>query len=186
MHGGGRRFESGWLHAVTASRQIRAIALLPGVVVVLVPAAVLAVFGADVGWGLGGAAAALPVLLGAALIAAGFGLWLWTVRLFARLGGGTLAPWDPPRTLVVEGPYRHLRNPMITAVLAVLAGEAALFGSLPLLIWFGLFFALNYVGFRTYEEPGLERRFGEEYRTYKRNVPRWLPRRTPWAPAHPD
>lgn len=163
-------------------RQIRAIAPLPGVVVVAVPLVILLGFGANVGWGLAGVAAALPVLLGAALIALGFALWLWTVRLFARIGKGTLAPWDPPRRLVVEGPYRHVRNPMIAGVLAVLAGEAALFGSLPLLIWFGLFFAANVVGFQFYEEPRLERKFGEEYRTYKRNVPRWLPRRTPWGP----
>jgi protein-S-isoprenylcysteine O-methyltransferase Ste14 len=163
-------------------RQIRAIALLPGVVAVGVPLIILIGFGANVGWGLEGIATALPVLLGAAVIALGFALWLWTVRLFARIGKGTLAPWDPPRRLVVEGPYRHVRNPMIAAVLAVLAGEAALFGSLPLLIWFGLFFAANVVGFQIYEEPGLERRFGEEYRTYKRNVPRWLPRRTSWGP----
>lgn len=163
-------------------RQIRAIALLPGVVVVAVPLVILIGFGANVGWGLDGVAAALPVLLGAALITLGFALWLWTVRLFARIGKGTLAPWDPPRRLVVEGPYCHVRNPMIAGVLAVLAGEAALFGSLPLLIWFGLFFAANVVGFQIYEEPRLERRFGEEYRTYKRNVPRWLPRRTPWGP----
>ena len=168
---------------MTVGRQIRAIALLPGVVVVLVPALILAGGDADAGWGLDGVAAVLPILLGAALILAGFALWLWTVRLFARLGKGTLAPWDPPRSLVVEGPYRHLRNPMIAAVLAVLAGEAVLFGSLPLLIWFGLFLAANYIGFRVYEEPSLERRFGEEYRAYKRNVPRWLPRWTPWAPA---
>ena len=104
------------------------------------------------------------------------------MRLFARIGRGTLAPWDPTRHLVVEGPYRHVRNPMITAVLAVLAGEAALFGSPPLLIWCAAFFAINHVFFRLHEEPGLERRFGEEYRAYKRNVPRWLPRRAPWAP----
>lgn len=164
-------------------RQIRAIAALPGVVVVAVPLVVLIGFGANVSWGLDGVAATLPVLLGAALIGLGFALWLWTVRLFARIGKGTLAPWDPPRRLVVEGPYRHVRNPMIAGVLAVLAGEAALFGSLPLLIWFGLFFAANVIGFQVYEEPRLERRFGEEYRTYKRNVPRWLPRRTPWRPA---
>ena len=108
------------------------------------PAAILLAGGSDIGWGLGGALAALPVLLGLALIAAGFALWLWTVRLFDRVGEGTLAPWDPPRRLVVEGPYRHVRNPMITAVLAVLAGEAALFGSPPLLIWLAAFFAINY------------------------------------------
>ena len=164
---------------------MRAIALLPGVVSVLLPAAVLLAFGTDVGWGLDGIAAALTVLLGAALIAAGFALWLWTVRLFAHVGGGTLAPWDPPRNLVVAGPYRHVRNPMIAAVLAVLLGEAALFGSVPLLIWFGGFLAVNYVVFRVHEEPALERRFGDEYRAYKQAVPRWLPRRTPWSTNGP-
>lgn len=167
---------------MSAWRQARAIALLPGTVSVLVPTVILIGTGSNVGWGLGGIVSALPVLLGLALIAAGFMLWLWTVRLFARVGRGTLAPWDPTRSLVVEGPYRHLRNPMIAAVLAVLAGEAVLFGSSPLLIWFGAFFAVNHVFFWLYEEPGLERRFGEDYRAYKRNVPRWLPRRTPWQP----
>jgi protein-S-isoprenylcysteine O-methyltransferase Ste14 len=162
-------------------RQVRAIALLPGVVTVLVPLVVLISTGLNFGWGFGEGVAVLPIFLGLSLIAIGFALWLWTVRLFARIGRGTLAPWDPPRSLVVEGPYRHVRNPMITAVLAVLAGEAALFGSPTLLIWFALFFAINYIVFRLYEEPGLERRFGGDYRTYKHNVPRWLPRRTPWT-----
>ncbi len=126
--------------------------------------------------------ALLPPLAGLALIAAGLALWVWTVRLLARIGRGTLAPWDPTRRLVVEGPYRHVRNPMISAVLCVLLGEASLFGSVALLLWFGVFFALNYVGFLAYEEPGLERRFGGEYLEYKRNVPRWIPRRAPWSP----
>lgn len=147
----------------------------------LVPILVLATTGTDVGWRLDGAAAILPVLLGLALLAAGFALWLWTVRLFARIGEGTLAPWDPTRHLVVAGPYRHVRNPMISGVVAFLAGEAALFGSLRLLIWGVAFFAVNHVGFLVYEEPGLEKRFGDEYRDFKRNVPRWLPRRSPWT-----
>jgi len=165
-----------------AWRQARAIALLPGAVTLLVPAALLLATGSNVGWSLGGIVAVLPVLLGLGLIGGGFALWLWTVRLLARVGKGTLAPWDPTQRLVVEGPYRHVRNPMISAVLTVLAGEAALFGSLPLLIWFAAFFAGNLAFFRLYEEPGLERRFGEDYRAYKRSVPRWLPRRTAWAP----
>jgi protein-S-isoprenylcysteine O-methyltransferase Ste14 len=168
---------------VNAWRQARAIALLPGTVSVLVPIVVLIGTSTNIGWGFGGVAATLPVLLGLALIATGFALWLWTVRLFARIGRGTLAPWDPTRRLVVEGPYRHVRNPMITAVLAVLAGEAALFGSPLLLIWFAAFFGVNYAFFWLYEEPGLVHRFGEDYRAYKRNVPRWLPRRTPWTPS---
>lgn len=161
-------------------RQIRAIALLPGVVTVLVPLLLLRGDDPVVGWGLPRGVAVLPALLGLALIAAGFGLWLWTVRLFARIGKGTLAPWDPTRHLVAAGPYRRVRNPMISAVAAVLAGEAALFGSVPLAIWFGAFLLANHAFFLLVEEPGLERRFGEEYRAYKRDVPRWIPRRTPW------
>ena len=150
-------------------RQVRAIALLPGTVTVVVPAVILlAGRGPDLRWALG-----VP---GIALIACGFALWVWTVRLFARIGGGTLAPWDPTRHLVVEGPYRHVRNPMISAVLAVLLGEALLFGSPALLIWSGAFFAVNWLWFVVYEEPGLVRRFGDEYREYRRRVPRWIPR----------
>lgn len=165
-------------------RQARAIALLPGTAALLVPAAILAIAGgADVGFGLNGALAALPVLAGLALSAAGLALWAWTVRLFARIGKGTLAPWDPTRHLVVEGPYRHLRNPMISAVLAVLIGEAAVFGSAALGAWSAAFFAVNSIHFVVYEEPDLERRFGEEYLEYRRHVPRWIPRRVAWVPA---
>lgn len=148
---------------------------------VFVPAAILLTGDEpSFGWGLNGAAAAIPALAGAALIAAGLALAIWTMRLFATIGRGTPAPWDPPRRLVVEGPYRHVRNPMIAAVLAVLLGEAALFGSSWLLIWTSIVAVVNHLYFLLHEEPRLERRFGEEYRDYKRNVPRWLPRRTPW------
>jgi protein-S-isoprenylcysteine O-methyltransferase Ste14 len=168
---------------VSAWRHATAIALLPGTVAVVVPALILLGEGLNVGAGREGLEAALLVLVGVALIAAGFALWVWTVRLFMQIGKGTLAPWDPTRKLVVEGPYRRVRNPMITSVLAVLLGEAALFGSQGLLTWAALFLGINWVYFVLHEEPGLERRFGEEYRVYRRNVPRWIPRRTPWTPA---
>jgi protein-S-isoprenylcysteine O-methyltransferase Ste14 len=169
---------------VSAWRHARAIALLPGTVAVAVPAVILLTGeGPDIGAGLGGLGGALLALIGVALIALGFALWVWTVRLFMRIGKGTLAPWDPTRKLVVEGPYRHVRNPMITAVLAVLLGEAAVFGSQGLLIWAALFLGINWAYFVLHEEPGLERRFGDEYRAYRRNAPRWIPRRTPWTAA---
>jgi protein-S-isoprenylcysteine O-methyltransferase Ste14 len=136
-----------------------------------------------VGWGLATVLGVLSTALGIALIGSGLLLWAWTVRLFARVGKGTLAPWDPTRRLVVEGPYRHVRNPMIVAVLIVLAGEGLLLGSPGILAWAILFFAANAVFFVAVEEPGLERRFGDKYRLYKRNVGRWLPRVTPWLPG---
>jgi protein-S-isoprenylcysteine O-methyltransferase Ste14 len=164
-------------------RHVRAIVLLPGNVIVVVPALLLLVLeGPNVGWGLGGPGAVVVVLLGAVLNAAGVALWVWTVRLLARIGQGTLATWDPTRHLVVTGPYRHARNPMITAVAGVLLGEAVLFGSPALLVWAGAFLAINQAYFLRYEEPGLERRFGEEYRRYKQHVPRWIPRRRAWRP----
>ena len=70
---------------------------------------------------------------------------------------------------------------MISGVAAILLGEAALIGSPRLLAWFGFFLALNATYIPLVEEPGLVRRFGEDYLVYRRNVPRWLPRLTPWG-----
>ena len=94
-------------------RHLAAIALLPGIVTVAVPAALLS--GAELApWPL--------ALAGAAVLAFGVGMIAWTVALFAGVGQGTLAPWDPPERLVVRGPYRYVRNPMITGVVSVLLG----------------------------------------------------------------
>lgn len=127
----------------------------------------------------------IRVALGALFVAGGFAMWVWTVRLFARIGKGTLAPWDPTERLVIEGPYAHVRNPMITAVLAVLLGEALIFGSTAIALWAAIFAVINHVFFLAYEEPAVERRFGEEYRRYKEHVPRWIPRRSPGRPGSP-
>jgi protein-S-isoprenylcysteine O-methyltransferase Ste14 len=149
------------------ARQLAAVVLLPGTVCVLVPAFLLS----------DAAIAPWPLaLVGGALLALGLGVIAWTVSLFARIGRGTLAPWDPTSKLVVRGPYRYVRNPMISGVLAVLLGEAALFGSTPVLIWAGLVFAVNAVYFPLIEEPGLRERFGAEYDEYAARTPRWVPR----------
>ena len=111
---------------------------------------------------------------GGVLLAAGVGMIAWTVALFAGVGRGTLAPWDPPERLVVRGPYKHVRNPMISGVLAVLLGEAALFGSWAVLGWWAFVFSLNVVYFVLIEEPDLRARFGAEYDAYAARVPRWI------------
>ncbi|HEY7456989.1 MAG TPA: isoprenylcysteine carboxylmethyltransferase family protein [Solirubrobacterales bacterium] len=168
---------SGW-------RQARAIALLPGNVTIVIPALILLLIrGPEIGWGLPGLAAVAVAAIGLGLIATGFSIWLWTVLLFNRIGKGTLAAWDPTSRLVVAGPYAYVRNPMITAVATLLTGEAVFFGSVSILVWAALFIAINFAYFVRFEEPGLERRFGEEYREYRCAVPRWLPRRRPWAPV---
>ena len=128
-------------------------------------------------------AAALPLtrVSGGLLIFAGLTLLTWTIRDFGRIGQGSLAPWDPPQKLVVRGPYRHVRNPMISAVIAILFGQALLLNSLCHLAWATLFSLGNTLYIPRSEEPGLERRFGDDYRGYKQNVPRWLPRPGPFA-----
>jgi protein-S-isoprenylcysteine O-methyltransferase Ste14 len=99
-----------------------------------------------------------------------------TIRLFVMVGKGTLAPWNPTQKLVVQGVYRHVRNPMISGVMFILLDEVFLAASLPLLIWFLIFVVANVVYIPLAEEPGLAKRFGEDYLTYKQNVPRWMPR----------
>jgi protein-S-isoprenylcysteine O-methyltransferase Ste14 len=123
----------------------------------------------------------LPRLVGLALLALGLLLFGWCVLLFARVGQGTLAPWDPTRKLVAVGPYRHVRNPMISGVALVLAALSLLSGSWLVAAWTCTFFCINHVYFLFSEEPGLQSRFGGGYHLYKGHVPRWLPRLSPWT-----
>ena len=113
----------------------------------------------------------------------GLVLMVATISLFMTVGKGTLAPWNPPQRLVVRGVYCHVRNLMISGVLLVVLGEAVLAASLPLLGLFALALIVNVVYIPLSEEPGLAKRFGDDYRTYKQNVPRWVPRLRPWQTA---
>ncbi len=118
--------------------------MLPGVVTLVVPATIVYFTGVmNIGWGLAPPLSWLPLLLGCVLIALGVLLLYKTISLFATVGEGTLAPWDPTQRLVVRGVYRYVRNPMISGVLSILLGEAAFLGSPPVLIWFLVFFAVN-------------------------------------------
>ncbi|HZY57332.1 MAG TPA: isoprenylcysteine carboxylmethyltransferase family protein [Rubrobacteraceae bacterium] len=165
-------------------RHLRAIGLLPGVVTLVVPATIVYLTGVvNIGWGLAPPLSWLPLLLGCVLIALGVLLLYKTISLFATVGEGTLAPWDPTQRLVVRGVYRYVRNPMISGVLSILLGEADFLGSPPVLIWFLVFFAVNATYIPLFEERGLASRFGDDYLAYKRNVPRWIPRLTPWTPG---
>jgi len=160
---------------MTVLRHILSILLLPVTVTLVVPYFVLS------------SRPFLPlslaaVLLGAGVILCGLALVFVTIRYFAALGRGTLAPWDPPRHLVVAGVYRHVRNPMVSGVVLILFGEALVFLSRGLLEWALGFLVVNLIYIPLLEEPMLEGRFGDEYRQYKRHVPRWVPRRTAWTP----
>jgi protein-S-isoprenylcysteine O-methyltransferase Ste14 len=163
-------------------RQLLSVALLPFTVLVLVPLWIAGRYGAGLGIGSGAGALALQ-LAGIALLGVGLGFFWASLRRFVGEGEGTLAPWDPPRRLVVRGPYRYVRNPMISGVVLTLFGEAALLLSLPQLAWAALFLAINLVYLPLVEEPQLVRRFGGSYLEYARHVPRVLPRLRPWTPG---
>ncbi len=116
-------------------------------------------------------------LPGLVAIALGASILIRCIVDFARVGRGTLAPVDPPLTLVIRGLYRYVRNPMYVGVVVVLLGESALFGSTSLLLYTVVFFLLANLFVMIYEEPSLRARFGESYEQYRRSVGRWIPRR---------
>jgi len=100
---------------------------------------------------------------------------LWCIFTFATVGKGTPAPFDPPRRLVIQGPYRFVRNPMYIGAGLALAGAALFYESLPLLGYTSIFFLATHFFVVSYEEPILRQTFGQEYETYCRQVKRWLP-----------
>ncbi|MBW6465977.1 MAG: isoprenylcysteine carboxylmethyltransferase family protein [Brevefilum sp.] len=114
---------------------------------------------------------------------AGLALLITSMVLMIRIAKSTVMPWDPSQNLVVRGPYRHLRNPMILGVIILLIGEALILSSVGVAILAVAFFFLNTLYFILFEEPKLEAQFGEAYQQYKANVPRWLPRLKPWHPG---
>ncbi len=120
------------------------------------------------------------LILGLIFILTGLILLVLTISALIRIGKGALAPWIPTKKLVVIGIYSHVRNPMITGVLSGLIGESILFSSLNIFAWAVIFFIINNIYFSLFEEPGLRNRFGDEYLEYKRNVPRWIPKRNPY------
>ncbi len=160
-------------------RHLVAIILLPGTVTVLVPRWIARRYGVTLSAPHGAPDLAL-VVLGAAALAIGLTLFVASLRRFVTEGRGTLAPWDPPRHLVLEGPYRYVRNPMISGVTFIAFGEALVLRSWPHAVWALAFVAMNVTWIPLYEEPHLEKLFGDEYREYRRHVRRFIPRLSPW------
>lgn len=145
-------------------RAITAFAVLPGMVAFAIPIGI-------------GASAGHPVqhsVAAAVVVCAGTILLLWCVREFYVAGRGTLAPWSPPKRLVISGPYRLTRNPMYVSVIIIVLGWSVLWGS-RVLIYYALgTLATVYARVRLIEEPWAARTFGSEWQAYRGRVPRWF------------
>jgi protein-S-isoprenylcysteine O-methyltransferase Ste14 len=148
--------------------------LAPGVVAGLIPALIT---GWEIPWTGGRLSAA--AIVAALVVLSGIAVLLDAFVRFAR-ADGTPAPSAPTAHLVVVGPYRYVRNPMYLAVVAVILGQALLFGSWGALIYGGMVLLAVVVFVLGYEQPTLELQYGDEYREYRRNVRGWVPRTRPW------
>jgi protein-S-isoprenylcysteine O-methyltransferase Ste14 len=121
--------------------------------------------------------------VGILLIVAGLPGLVDSFARFALQGLGTPAPIAPTQNLVVTGLYRYVRNPIYVAVVAVILGQGILFGDWRLLIYGGLMWLAFHAFVLAYEEPVLAESFGAQYEDFRANVPRWIPRLTPWRAA---
>jgi protein-S-isoprenylcysteine O-methyltransferase Ste14 len=160
-------------------RHLLSIAILPGTVTVAVPIWIARtnhiVFTAPTSL-----LDAVSVVVGVVALAGGLVLFVASLARFVAEGRGTLAPWDPPRRLVVRGPYRYVRNPMISGVIFITFGEALILRSIPHAEWALAFVVMNLVWIPLFEEPVLTAMFGDDYRQYRRHVPRFFPRLHPY------
>lgn len=154
---------------------IKAVLILPFNVVVVIPFFLVCLSGYKLHIN-----EPIYVTIGVILAVLAFLLATRTMYLFDKIGHGTAGPWDPPKKLVIQGPYCYVRNPMITSVLMFLLAEYLIFDATAILAWMIVFFIGNLIYFPLFEEKDLERRFGKDYREYKKHVPRWFPRPTRW------
>jgi protein-S-isoprenylcysteine O-methyltransferase Ste14 len=169
-----RRLCHSWapeLNMFVLARAVTYAALFIGFVLIYVPARVLSWSGivrpATIG---------VQQMAGMLLGAVGAAVALWCIFTFATVGRGTPAPFDPPRRLVIRGPYRFVRNPMYIGAGLALASAALFYQSWPLLGYASLFFLATHLFVVGYEEPTLRRTFGPDYEAYCRQVRRWWPR----------
>jgi protein-S-isoprenylcysteine O-methyltransferase Ste14 len=119
---------------------------------------------------------------GGLLICAGLVPLVESFVQFTKSGGTPVPVASPPR-LVVSGSYRYVRNPIYAGFMAVLLGEALVFGSAGLLEYTAVAWCIGAAAVRCYEEPTLARKFGAEYQEYRRAVRAWIPRLHPWTPT---
>ena len=120
-------------------------------------------------------------VVGAALVFLGLIPLVESFTRFVWNGFGTPAPVAPPTKLVVSGFYSRVRNPIYVALVTIIIGQALILGDESMFVYAAILWLFFHVWVLVIEEPTLGSSFGDEFATFKANVPRWLPRLTPWA-----
>jgi protein-S-isoprenylcysteine O-methyltransferase Ste14 len=115
------------------------------------------------------------IISGLLIIVIGTIIVFWTIFLFKTKGHGTPNPILPPKNFIIDGPYKYSRNPMALGGLLILLGESAIYFSPSLLGLTILYGVIIYLNAMFVEEPELINRFGEPYKKYLKNVPRFFP-----------
>lgn len=154
-------------------RTLLFVTIFMGFTLVYLPARVLSASGIVRPAAIGGVQ-----ILGLVVAVLGTVLLLWCVLDFAVIGKGTPAPFDPPRSLITQGPYRFVRNPMYIGAATLLGGAAIFYQSRPLLMYEFGFLLICHLFVVIYEEPALTRKFGQDYEMYRQHVKRWWPRKS--------
>jgi protein-S-isoprenylcysteine O-methyltransferase Ste14 len=152
--------------------------LAPGTVAFLVPWLITQQWPGDPLW----QDAAMAKLLGTVVGVAGLAALVECFARFALKGLGTPAPVARTEHLVVSGLYRHVRNPMYVAVVAIILGWALWSGVVVVFVYAALVWLIFTTFVLVYEEPTLRATFGKQYEIYCANVGRWIPRLSPWTP----
>lgn len=106
----------------------------------------------------------------------GTALAIWCAALMFMYGKGTFLVTSAPQKMLTRNIYGYVRNPMMWALFIIVFGEILTFGHFILLLWLIAMIRIIYLIVTNYEEPQLERRFGESWKEYCQKVPGWLPR----------
>ncbi len=115
------------------------------------------------------------IFSGFMLIASGTFICLRSMYVLSKRKGTTTIALKA-ESLVREDIYSIVRNPIYLGVLIILLGELLLFPSLYMIVYLLLLFLSLHLWLIFVEEPFLERLFGDEFRKYKKEVPRWCPK----------
>ena len=165
------RTPSAWAITFVLIRAVTYASLFIGLLLVFLPARVLAWSGIVRPTNIG-----VAQVIGVVVGASGALLALWCIGTFIVIGRGTPAVFDPPRRLVVVGPYRFVRNPMYIGAALALAGAALFYESWALLSYCAAFALITHLFVVVYEEPALRAAFGDAYVRYCKSVHRWWPK----------